>query len=813
MKKTLFAKTIALMACLLCWMSAAAQEAYANYTPEDSTLTFYFDDLRSSRTGTTYDLNANLEMGQYYPDWTMNRTDHVVFDASFADARPTSTYGWFGDMNHLKSIDGISYLNTDSVTDMSSMFQQCASLTRLDVSHFNTAKVIDMNNMFSGCRSLESLDVSHFDTGNVIDMSSMFSACRSLDSLDVSHFDTGNVIDMSNMFYYCMGLTSIDVSNFNTENVIDMGGMFQNCRVLTSIDVSHFDTGSVTNMYGLFYNCYALTSIDVSHFNTRNVKNMSCMFDGCYSLTSIDMTNFNTANVTTMRSMFADCRSLTSLDVSHFDTRSVTNMHSMFYYCVGLTSIDVSHFDTKRVTSMHGMFYSCVRLTSIDVSNFNTANVTDMGFMFSYCRALQSIDVSNFNTSKATDMSVMFQECVGLTSIDVSNFDTSNATDISSMFNGCYGLTSIDVSNFNTKKVTDMGGLFSRCSGLTSINLKNFNTSNVTVMSSMFFNCTRLTTVYVGDKWSTIDVFESENMFAYCYSLVGGRGTTFDPDHIDKAYAHIDRGPRNPGYFSAPPKIPGDVNEDDAVDIADINAVIDVIQGRADYARADVNGDGEVNIADVNAIIRIIQGDDTPTPNDHEWVDLGLPSGTLWATMNVGASAPEGYGDYFAWGETAAKTEYVWDNYKWIDSDNGYQLAKYNTDSNCGPVDDKTELEPEDDAATVNWGASWRMPSLDQQQELVDHCTWTKTTVNGVDGHLITGPNGNTMFLPASGARFESTLNFAGTYGFYWSRTLDALSPPIAYCLYFSLGNTHFCSNYYARYNGFVVRAVRAAGN
>jgi hypothetical protein len=165
-------------------------------------------------------------------------------------------------------------------------------------------------------------------------------------------------------------------------------------------------------------------------------------------------------------------------------------------------------------------------------------------------------------------------------------------------------------------------------------------------------------------------------------------------------------------------------------------------------------------------------------PEQHEYVDLGLPSGTLWATCNVGANAPEDYGDYFAWGETEPKNVYSWETYKWS---NGYwyTLTKYCTNSDYGYngfTDDKTELDPEDDAAYVNWGSSWRMPSMGQILELDTSCTWQWTTHNGVNGYLGTGPNGNTIFLPAVGNRWDESLNGAGSYGDFWSRSLGNYS-------------------------------------
>jgi hypothetical protein len=196
---------------------------------------------------------------------------------------------------------------------------------------------------------------------------------------------------------------------------------------------------------------------------------------------------------------------------------------------------------------------------------------------------------------------------------------------------------------------------------------------------------------------------------------------------------------------------------------------------------------------------------------NHEWVDLGLPSGTLWATCNVGADSPEEYGDYFAWGETAPKDVYYWSTYKWC---NGIYdtITKYCTNSYNGAdgfTDGKTELDPEDDAAYVNWGSSWSMPSMEQQQELLEQCTWTWTTRSGVNGRLGTGPNGHTIFLPAAGYRMLESLHYAGSYGYCWSRTLDPDFSDFPYYLYFGSRYVEVLSNYIERSYGLTVRAVR----
>ena len=186
-------------------------------------------------------------------------------------------------------------------------------------------------------------------------------------------------------------------------------------------------------------------------------------------------------------------------------------------------------------------------------------------------------------------------------------------------------------------------------------------------------------------------------------------------------------------------------------------------------------------------------------------VDLGLPSGTLWADRNVGADSPEAYGDYFAWGETEPKSTYNWSTYKWCRGSEE-TLTKYCYESTYGTVDNKTVLDLEDDVAYVNMGADWRMPTYDEQVELITKCTWTWTTLDGVKGHKVTGPNGNSIFLPAAGYRSDSSLIHAGSYGYYWSASLTESSPRGVLVLYFSSGY-HESHGYY-RYSGRTVRAV-----
>jgi hypothetical protein len=189
-------------------------------------------------------------------------------------------------------------------------------------------------------------------------------------------------------------------------------------------------------------------------------------------------------------------------------------------------------------------------------------------------------------------------------------------------------------------------------------------------------------------------------------------------------------------------------------------------------------------------------------------IDLGLS--VKWATYNIGATKPEEFGHYFAWGEIEPKDTVTVDNYKWMTSYDSY--TKYCINSDLGNVDNKTILEAGDDAATVYWGEQWRMPTYEEQQEFMNNCTKTWTTQNGVNGYKVTGPNGNSIFLPAAGSRNGTTLSNVGASGNYWSSTPGDLNYHynLAYCLDFDSGNQYkymyMCSD--DRDHGLSVRPV-----
>ncbi len=197
--------------------------------------------------------------------------------------------------------------------------------------------------------------------------------------------------------------------------------------------------------------------------------------------------------------------------------------------------------------------------------------------------------------------------------------------------------------------------------------------------------------------------------------------------------------------------------------------------------------------------------------NGHEYVDLGLPSGTLWATCNVGATTPEGYGDYFAWGETKPKSIYNWSTYKYCNG-GGDQLTKYCSNFKYGYhgfSDNLTVLQPEDDAATANWGSGWCIPTMEQWEELYKNTDHTWKVWDGVNGRLFRGKNGALLFLPAAGDRWDVELRYVGSSGLYWSSSLLTDYPVGAWSFYFS--SDDYDVNGSGRFVGHSVRAVRSA--
>ena len=382
--------------------------------------------------------------------------------------------------------------------------------------------------------------------------------------------------------------------------------------------LSYLNTSEVINMAYMFSSCFNLTSLDLSSFNTSKVTNMEGMFDNCANLINLDLSSFNTSQVTNMESMFEDCTSLHTVCVdSGWTTASVIYSDDMFRHCAILVGGKCTPFDGRYVDKTYA---------HIDGGPSNPGYLTDVNAPVAYaCYTPENTTLTfyydkqrlrregmtySMNTDYTEPRWYTDNTCSSVTRVVFDpSFANARPTATYDWFSRMTNLQTIQgVKYLNTSEVTKMVDMFSLCNKITVLDLSHFNTSQVTNMGAMFYGCTNLRTIYVGSGWTTASVIYSDAMFKHCASLVGGKGTTYDANHVDDEYAHIDGGTSNPGYFTDKNAVlHGDVNGDLEVSVADVNAVIDIILGgNVSTPAADVNGDGEINIADVNAIIDIV---------------------------------------------------------------------------------------------------------------------------------------------------------------------------------------------------------------
>ncbi len=213
------------------------------------------------------------------------------------------------------------------------------------------------------------------------------------------------------------------------------------------------------------------------------------------------------------------------------------------------------------------------------------------------------------------------------------------------------------------------------------------------------------------------------------------------------------------------------------------------------------DGSFKIQAGKLSVTVNVSQLACKPFINGHEWVDLGLPSGTKWATCNVGASSPSDYGNYFAWGETRPKSNYDWSScFDCLDnSGNRWDFYKIGGNTQISPYSGH-------DTARENWGGTWRIPTNAEFDELLSKCTWTWTSINGKKGYEVTGPNKKSIFLPAAGYKYGTELYSVGECGYYWSSTLSSYDSSSARYLYFVDSGRY--TNYYYRRCGFSVRPV-----
>lgn len=510
--------------------NSTEKKAYYLFNSETKTLTCYFDTNKSARSGQVFDHFLSYNNSD---EWEIIRNvNTVTFDESFKDYHGlTSTKEMFRGYDQLTTINNLTYLNTENVTDMKSMFYDCTDLTSLDLSNFNTEQVTDMSLMFNNCKGLTSLDLSTFRTEKVTDMTDMFNSCSALTTLDLKMFNTQNVTRMVQMFAYCTNLTSVDVSSFDTSKLTDMEGMFRECESLKTVDVNSFDISKVQRFDFMFLGCKALTTIYCDNSWTDNLCqdydyiSADDMFDGCTSLVGavafneeqieVEMANPNTGYFTEKNPrrayalLSADKGTLTFYYDRQHDTRPTEgevvydvpwegsepgwcSFNSGFNLTTTTATFDPSFDDFHGLTSVNNMFAKLRYLRTVNgLEYLHTENVTDFAFMFYGCTSLKTLDLSCLNTSSATTMV--------------------------SMFHGC----------------NEMERLW----------LLGFDTRNVTNMDDMFGGCEKLKAIYCEDTWTPA---QSRDMFKACYDISGA--INYDTDKIDATYANPET-----GYFRHDP--------------------------------------------------------------------------------------------------------------------------------------------------------------------------------------------------------------------------------------------------------------------
>lgn len=501
-----------------------------------------------------FDINGQTEG---HPEWSeifkKPEVTTVVFDESFKYFYPTSCREWFSTGYYLKNIEGLEYLNTNEVTDMSQMFKACYSLPNIDLTHFNTDKVTEMDQMFYACWSLTTLDLSEFNTSSVATMYQMFMSCNSLQTVYVNcNFTTENCNDNDNqMFAQCAklaGATECDgTSDIGTNRANYVDGY------LTDIAYARWsDDGKTLTFYsnhdrqsgdfGVLHSGYpswledeneryATATHVVFDESFSNARPTSCgyWFASFQSLEGIEgIEHLNTSETTSMEGMFYGCVVKNNMNLSAHNTSKVKNMSNMFYNAQ-IPSVSLSGLDCSEVTDMEAMFMNA-RISQIDLTGLRTSKLTSMGSMFEGCQIKDNLDLSGFNTEKVTSMSSLFKNCTA-TNICLTSFKTSNVTDMSSMFEGCSKLTSLDLTTFNTENVQNNCSMFKDCSSLTSLTFGNFSVGFSTNLSAMFQGCSALTSVDLS-KFNTANVIDMQYMFDGCKSLASLDVSMFDTGNV-----------------------------------------------------------------------------------------------------------------------------------------------------------------------------------------------------------------------------------------------------------------------------------------
>ena len=546
------------------YLSELPGEAYAVH--EGTTLTFYCDNKKNTRNGVIY---TNLEPHNYVDYYGMegiietygmewHEANHdpnmggsmmegefddyfheIVFDPSFAAARPTTTAYWFNGFTGVTSITGLEYLNTSEVTDMSHMFYQCGCdpyymnednhLTTLDLSSFDTSKVTDMTNMFSGCTYIETILVSDSWTTDAVTRSNqMLWGCYALVGGDGTTYDSDytdkskayagdggyfthptkaemayayydsftNTLEFCYDNYYDDFITGFVYKDIVRKKSTDLWGAFRE-DIKKVVFHASFANARPTSTAHWFNGCKNLKSITgLKYLNTSEVTSMYAMFNGCSALKAADVSKFNTAKVKSMSYLFNSCTTLTSLDLKSFDTSNVTNMSYMFNSCAAMQTIEVgTGWNTDKVTNSTRMFTACKKIMGSDASRYNesvtdkaAAHTGERGYLTgtkrAYCVYADGILTFYYDNKMSRRTGDVYTYLIRAKSGDLWGAHKADVTKV------------VFQADFAATHPGSLYHWFNGFSALTTISgIQNLNTSDVTTMSTMFNGCKALTSL------------------------------------------------------------------------------------------------------------------------------------------------------------------------------------------------------------------------------------------------------------------------------------------------------------------------------
>ena len=482
-----------------------AKKVYTVFDEATQTLTYRYDN-------SYYLSNPNHElydpMGSPYAIRFTEYHDQVkkaVIDPSMKDAPLTSMskmfYGGYRGKNinlsAMTTIEGLENLNTAIVTNMYCMFGACSALTSLNLNLFDTKNVTDMSSMFDNCSSLQTLDLSSFDISSATNLVGMFSCCSELTTIYCAKDWSGTTAASSLMFTACNKLVGSSGTTWS--------------EAVTDASYARLDGG--TEAPGYFTKERKVYTV----FD-ETAQTLTYRYDNSYDESDPYCDLYDPVN-------------------------NPSALRFEAYHDKVLKAVIAPSMKEAPLTSMLMMFYGF----------YNSE--TNEPYYLSEMTTIEGLE--NLNTAIVTDMGAMFFGCTALTSLDLSSFNTANVTDMSNMFGSCSALTSLDLTSFNTAKVSTMGAMFSFCWNLTTLDLSSFDVSKLENTFGMFYACPSLTTIYCDDDWSKSSVLIaslSGKMFEACPLLVGGEGTAYNGEVVDKTYARLDGGPSAPGYFTSKSK-------------------------------------------------------------------------------------------------------------------------------------------------------------------------------------------------------------------------------------------------------------------